>query len=170
MQIFWISLARWFDQSVFVVWKSQQLVTQFWIHPKTEVICWFDHLRDFALPFYRNLTIQRMSRVWHQPSRVSRTYGCSELEHGTCVPLCYCGDALPGVRNPTKVDFQSPVQPCLVSAVSAHTSCNYSSDHPFYSLSLQGGVHTIEKGTRQFGVRQFGSYLTLCFFLLQDFS
>ena len=87
MQIFWISLAMWFDQSVFVVWKSQQLVTQFWINPKTEVICWFGHLRDFALPFYRNLTIQRMSRVWHQPSWVSRTYGCSELEHGTCVPL-----------------------------------------------------------------------------------
>jgi hypothetical protein len=58
---------------------------------------------------------------------------------------CYCGDALSGVRNPTKVDFQSPVQPCLVSAVSAHTSCNYSSDHPFYSLSLQGGFTLLRR-------------------------
>ena len=34
------------------------------------------------------------------------------------------------------------------------------------------GVHTIEKGTRHFGVRHVGSYLTLCLFAIvlhQDF-
>ena len=64
---------------------------------------------------------------------------------------CYCGDALSGVRNPTKVDFQSPVQPCLVSAVSAHTSCNYSSDHLFYSLSLQGGFTLLRRAPNSSG-------------------
>jgi hypothetical protein len=43
----------------------------------------------------------------------------------------------------------------------------YSSDSSFF-FTFEGGVHTIEKGTRHFGVQQFGSYLTLCF--LQFFA
>ena len=94
-----------------------------------------------TLPLCRNLTIQHMSRVWHQPSQVSRTNGCSKLEHGTSGPLFYCDDALLGVRNPTKIDFQSPVQPCLVSAIPAHTLCNYSSDLPLLLWVYKGGSH-----------------------------
>jgi len=41
----------------------------------------------------------------------------------------------------------------------------YSSDSSFF-FALEGGVHTVEKGTRHFGVRQFSSYLTLCFFAI----
>lgn len=74
---------------------------------------------------------------------------------------CYCGDALSGVRNPTKVDFQSPVQPCLVSAVSAHTSCNYSSDHPFYSLSLQGGFTLLRRAPDSSG-SDSSAVISLC--------
>ncbi len=37
---------------------------------------------------------------------------------------------------------------------------------PFFitvvTLPSGGGAHTIEQGTRQFGVRQFGNQLTLC--------
>ena len=31
-------------------------------------------------------------------------------------------------------------------------------------FAIEGGAHTIEKGTQQFGVQQFGSYCTLCLF------
>ena len=73
--------------------------------PKTEVICWLSHLRDVTLPLHRKLTIRRMSRVWHQPIQVGRTYGCSSLECGTCNPWCYCSDTLLGVRSPQRLIF-----------------------------------------------------------------
>ena len=118
---------------------------------------------------YRNLTIRRMSRVWHQPSRVNRTYGCSKLEHGTSVPLCCCGNDLMGIWNPTKIDFQSPMQPCLVSAVPAHTLCNYSSDILSPPLSLQGGFTLLRRATvrgptvRQLSHTVFFSFATRFF-------
>jgi hypothetical protein len=39
------------------------------------------------------------------------------------------------------------------------------SDSSFF-FAFEGGAHTIEKGTRQFGVRHFGSYLTLFLFAI----
>ena len=63
----------------------------------------------------------------------------------TVATPCWGFEAQHGYRvGRTWFDFQSLSLPCIGY---------YSSDSFFF----EGGAHTIEQGTRQFGVRQFGN-------------
>ena len=75
----------------------------------------------------------------------------------SCVTVatpCWGFEAQHGYRvGRTWSDLQSLVIPCFFFFLST-TAVTL----PFF----EGGAHTIEQGTQQFGVRQFGNLLTLC--------
>jgi hypothetical protein len=133
-------------------------------------LSWFwSRLRSYAsvdtvyvpAPFLscRKHAIQRMPRIWHLPSRVGKTYECctawnmmdAKEQHQYSLFQCYCCDTKSGVRDLTSLIFSRLLLLLFCTAVTL----------PSY---FEWGVHTIEKGTWQFRVRQFGNYLTLCNF------
>ena len=95
-------------------------------------------------------------RAW-----VRKTHGCSfswnmgdAWEQRSSRFHCYCGDTVLGVRGPTWLPCWSnmvwfPVAFWYLVINFSITAVTF----PFF----EGGVHTIEQGTRQFGVRHFGS-------------
>ncbi len=135
-----------FNSTAFQQWCQHHMTVPFLSYRKhPSCICQeFDTSLAWARKTYGCSFISNMGDAWEQ---------CFSHFH------CYCGDTMLAVWSPTRLPcwsnmvwFPVAFDTLLFSATTVVTlpSC------------IGGGAHTIEQGTRQFGVWHFGSWLTLC--------